>query len=87
MSGLILVSVAVSYLTLRLVTLLTVCGTWPGLYETLSNFIVLLKFVNSITNPLIYMITTRQFRLAVSKIISKRTWPPSIFSVFPSSPV
>ena len=50
-----------------------------------SNYIVLLKFVNSMTNPLIYMITTHQFREALKKIIPSRTKFPSMLSIFSSS--
>ena len=115
LSGFILLCILLSYVPLRVVTILSVCGTFPGLYDRLrggkkreifyklsfrilvskprnscptflrSNYIVLLKFVNSMTNPLIYMITTQQFRKAVKKIIPKRTTFPSMLSIFSSS--
>eukprot|EP00090_Calanus_glacialis_P007402 TRINITY_DN15843_c0_g1_i10.p1 TRINITY_DN15843_c0_g1~~TRINITY_DN15843_c0_g1_i10.p1 ORF type:complete len:442 (-),score=115.12 TRINITY_DN15843_c0_g1_i10:64-1389(-) len=69
--SLILISIMVSYLPLRIITMISVCGSAKGLYENISNYIVLLKFLNSITNPTIYMLTTRQFKQAVKNFFHK----------------
>ena len=69
--SLILISIMLSYLPLRIITMISVCGSVNGLYENISNYIVLLKFLNSITNPTIYMLTTRQFKQAVKNFFYK----------------
>ena len=69
--SLILVCIMLSYLPLGIITMVSVCSSFRGLYESISNYIVLLKFVNSITNPTIYMLTTRQFSLSVRKLLEK----------------
>ena len=67
--SLILICIMMSYVPLRVVTMISVCGNFPGMYERLSNFIVLLKFINSIINPIIYMIRTPQFKNSIKKIV------------------
>ena len=69
--ALILICIILSYVPLRVVTITSVCGDFPGMYERLSNFIVLLKFINSIMNPIIYMIRTPQFKNSIKKIAWK----------------
>ena len=65
--SLILASIMLSYLPLSIFTMVSVCASVRGVYESSSNYIVLLKFLNSITNPTIYMLTTRQFHQSVKK--------------------
>eukprot|EP00092_Neocalanus_flemingeri_P028036 GFUD01030439.1.p1 GENE.GFUD01030439.1~~GFUD01030439.1.p1 ORF type:complete len:338 (-),score=96.64 GFUD01030439.1:203-1216(-) len=69
--SLILISIMLSYVPLSLITMVSVCGAMPGLYERMSNYIVLLKFLNSITNPTIYMLTTRQFKQSVKTYLGQ----------------
>ena len=69
--SLILVCIMMSYVPLRIITMLSVCGPVKGLYESLSNYIIILKFINSITNPIIYMLTTRQFKKSVGGLLLK----------------
>ena len=69
--SLILISIMLSYVPLRIITMISVCGAVPGLYEKVSNYIVLLKFLNSITNPTIYMLTTRQFKQSIKNYLDK----------------
>eukprot|EP00092_Neocalanus_flemingeri_P028037 GFUD01030440.1.p1 GENE.GFUD01030440.1~~GFUD01030440.1.p1 ORF type:complete len:342 (+),score=79.18 GFUD01030440.1:770-1795(+) len=69
--SLILISIVLSYVPLSLITMVSVCGAMPGLYERMSNYIVLLKFLNSITNPTIYMLTTRQFKHSVKTYLGQ----------------
>ena len=69
--SLIMVSITLSYLPLRIITMVSVCGSVNGLYESISNYIVLLKFLNSITNPTIYMLTTRQFKQSMKNYLHK----------------
>ena len=66
--SLLVICIMMSYLPLRVVTIISVCGSFPGMYERLSNFIVLLKFINSIINPIIYMIRTPQFKHSIKKM-------------------
>ena len=69
--SLILISIMLSYLPLRIITMISVCGSVNGLYENISNYIVLLKFLNSITNPTIYMLTTRQFKQSIKNYLDQ----------------
>ena len=68
---LLMICIILSYVPLRVVTMISVCGYYPGLYERLSNYIVILKFVNSIMNPFIYMIRTPMFRGSIDKLKRK----------------
>jgi len=69
--SLILLCIMMSYVPLRIITMLSVCGPVKGLYESLSNYIIILKFINSITNPIIYMLTTRQFKKSIGTLLLK----------------
>merc|ERR1719483_11394 len=69
--SMILVSIILSYVPLRIITIISVCGAVPGLYERISNYIVLLKFLNSITNPTIYMLTTRHFKQSIKNYLGR----------------
>ena len=69
--SLLMICIILSYVPLRVVTMISVCGGYHGLYERLSNYIVILKFVNSIINPFIYMIRTPMFRGSIDKFKRK----------------
>ena len=68
---LLMLCIFMSYVPLRVVTMISVCGYYPGLYERLSNYVVILKYVNSIMNPFIYMIRTPMFRGSIVKFKRK----------------
>jgi hypothetical protein len=59
-----------------------VCGSNPGIYVTLSDYIVFAKLSNSLVNPVIYAITTSQFRQSLNALIKKLFCPNKRRSTF-----
>ena len=60
-----------NYCIVCLFLLGSVCGSNPGIYVQLSDYIVFAKLTNSLVNPVIYAITTSQFRLSLTTLLNK----------------
>ncbi|XP_023321630.1 melanocyte-stimulating hormone receptor [Eurytemora carolleeae] len=73
--GLILISILLAYVPLRIITMLSICEVYMGLYEKLSDYIVFAKLLNSLINPTLYAISTPTFINSVKKIFIKRRDP------------
>lgn len=72
--SLILVSIFLAYFPHNITLVLSVCGqTSSGFYESLDPYFVFGMLINSLVNPVIYAVTTEQFKSSFCKHVLRRS--------------